>query len=330
MFRNWIDPLEPIHLLQRFQRDPALRRKVLARLRLTRRGRVIAAWSQASSPPVHWLDIPLVRDRMNRMLTGDARVPYQKYVAQRYLDSDVRQRALSLGSGSGTKEMQWAETNRFALIEAFDISAARVRAAVASLQQTPFRDVIRYRVGDVHALPLPRASYDVVLFDHSLHHFSALDELLIRVREALKPGGIVVANEFIGPSRFQWTDLQVREVNRLLSSAPPELATLWESDFTRPKLRRPSKLLMWLSDPSEAVESSDIPSSLQRHFDVLEQKGYGGTILHPLFSGIAHHFINPDLEARQFLERAMAAEDALLEAREINHDFALIIGRKRG
>ena len=86
---------------------------------------------------------------------------------------------------------------------------------------------------------------------------------------------------------------------------------------------------MWVSDPSEAIESSDIVPLMHKHFEVLEQKGYGGAILHLLFSGIAHHFVSPDREAEQLLTFSFAVEDALLGSKEITHDFALLIARRR-
>lgn len=63
---------------------------------------------------------------------------------------------------------------------------------------------------------------------------------------------------------------------------------------------------MWLSDPSEAVESSDIVPLIHKHFEVVERKDYGGAILHLLFSGIGHHFVSPDPDAKQLLNISFA------------------------
>ena len=329
MFRNWIDPLEPIHLLKRLRRDPALRQRILGRIRPGRTARVITTWSDTGRSPDHWWEIPLIRERMRRMITGDAGLPYQEYVVRRHLRAATPYTALSLGCGSGEKEVEWAGTGRFRSIDAYDISASRIKSARESLESTPFGEIIRYQVGDAHRLNLPPDTYDAVLFDHALHHFSSLDSLLLRVGGTLRPGGIVVANEFIGPSRFQWTDRQLEAVNELLAGFPPRYTTRRASMLSREKVRRPSKLAMWLSDPSEAVESSEIMPLIHKHFDVLEERCYGGAILHLLYSGIAHHFVSPDEEALHLLERSMSVEDALLHAGEIGHDFALVVARKQ-
>jgi hypothetical protein len=51
---------------------------------------------------------------------------------------------------------------------------------------------------------------------------------------------------------------------------------------------------MHYNDPSEAVESSNILSQLAIHFDIVEMKEYGGTVLHLLLYEIAHHFLPGD------------------------------------
>lgn len=329
MFGNWINPVEPIRLLQRIRRDPALRQRILRALHLNGERRIISSWSQSDGPPVHWLDIPMVQDRVNSMMSGELKKPYQRYVAEKYWQPNGSSKALSLGCGSGGKELAWAETGCFEVIDAYDISENRILTARTAVRETPFRKMIQFRVGNVQNLQLPPESYDAVLFDHSLHHFSSLDKLLSCVREVLKPGGMVVANEFIGPSRFQWSARQIEVVNGLLTVFPRRYLTRWDSKESRDDVWRPSKLAMWVFDPSEAIESSDIVPLMDKHFEVLEQNGYGGAILHLLFSGIAHHFASPDRETERLLMFTFAVEDSLLESKELNHDFALLIARRR-
>lgn len=328
MFANWIDPLEPIYLLRRLRREPSLLRKLASKLRFDRLSRVRASWSHTESPLVHWWDIPSVRMRWNRIITGDPAKNHCQYIAENYLAGGTLLHALSLGCGAGMKERQWAETGRFAAIDAYDLSERRIRAAAAAIQDTDHADIVKYRVADAYRLPLPRDHYDVVFFEHSLHHFSPLESLLLRVRAAMKPDGILVANEFVGPSRFQWTQRQLALVNGLLAAFPEEYKTVWNSRLPRLPARRPSKLAMWISDPSEAVESSSILPLLSRHFRILEQKGYGGTLLQLLFAGIAHHFVAPDSEGERLLEFCFALEDLLLQCKYIDHDFSLVVCRK--
>lgn len=61
---------------------------------------------------------------------------------------------------------------------------------------------------------------------------------------------------------------------------------------------------------------------------MLEERGYGGTTLHLLFTGITHHAIEPDDEARCLLEPACAAGDTLPANGQVGHDFAPAAARK--
>ena len=137
-----------------------------------------------------------------------------------------------------------------------------------------------------------------------------------------------MANEFVGPTRFQWTDRQLNVVNALLRLFPKNYALLYQSQV--PKLRsvRPSRLSMWLSDPSEAVESSDIIPMLREYFRIVKINGYGGSVLHLLFSGIGHHFVHPDTVAEHLLRVSFEVEDLLLKSGELSHDFALLVCQK--
>ena len=327
MFNNWVSTSELIHFLRRIRRDRVLQDKFAGRLRITKNARIKASWAHTKAPPTGWWDIPAVQARWNRMISGDENITYQQYVAKNYCSGKSHLTGLSLGCGTGAKEILWAKTGLFASIDAYDLSEPRILAAIESTRNGPEAGVLHYRVADISRLHLPDHSYDIVIFDHSLHHFSHLETLLRRIKKILKPGGLLVANEFIGPTRFQWTKRQLEVVNALLRVFPKEYTTLFDSRFPRLKSIRPSKLAMWLSDPSEAVESSTIMPLLQRHFELMEVKGCGGTILHLLFSGIAHHFVNPDVRGQRLLDFCFATEDFLLDIQNIEHDFALVICR---
>ncbi len=86
---------------------------------------------------------------------------------------------------------------------------------------------------------------------------------------------------------------------------------------------------MILSDPSEAVESSKIEMLLHKKFEIVEIKGYGGTILHMLFNGIAHHFLSDDAETQRWLNVCFEIEDVLLASGELQSDYIVAVCKKR-
>lgn len=57
-------------------------------------------------------------------------------------------------------------------------------------------------------LKLPGCSYDAVWFDSGLHHVEALEDVCEQIEQALRPDGLLVLNEYIGPNRFQFSERQ--------------------------------------------------------------------------------------------------------------------------
>jgi ubiquinone/menaquinone biosynthesis C-methylase UbiE len=329
VFNNWISIPELVDLFRRVRGDPELASKIRSRLLPGRRRRIRAAWAHIDRPPILWSSIPAVRERINRIITGSPGLEYREYLCDKYWAGREDLEALSLGCGSGTRELRWAETGRFARIDACDLSERRIRYAVAAAESSPCGGVVRYSVGNAVSMEFPDDRYDVVFTEGSLHHFSPMEGTLRRISNTLKPGGVFVACEYVGPTRFQWTDRQLQAVNELLAIFPDRFKTHWHSRYVQSRLIRPSRLRMVLSDPSEAVESGAILPLVKRMFEPLETQGFGGTVLAPLFGGIAHHFVTPDEEGRRLLEQSFALEDRLLEDGEIGDDYALLVCRKR-
>jgi SAM-dependent methyltransferase len=331
MFDNWISATEVFHLLRRIRREKLLRDKLTSKLYLRSASRIRATWSHTDSPEVHWWDIPAVRARWNLMVTGSPDTSFQDFLSVSHLQHCSHPRmlqGLSLGCGNGHNEIQWARTGAFSSIEAYDLSAQRIDAANRAIRDTAEASIVHYRVGDTAMLEFPRESFDVVIFENSLHHLAHLDLHLPRITSFLRPGGYLIANEFVGPTRFQWSARQLSTVNALLEVFPYDYTILYQGQYPKLKAIRPSKLAMWLSDPSEAVDSSNIVPLIQRHFRNVSVRGYGGPVLHLLFAGIAHHFVRPDPIAQRLLRLCFDAEDALLQTGELPHDFAVVVGQR--
>ena len=188
---------------------------------------------------------------------------------------------------------------------------------------------LRFSVANVFDLEIADGTYDVVFVEDALHHFTPLAKILKKINSMLRPDGYLIVNEFVGPSRFQWTDRQLNAVNGILSILPARYRRRAGHGSHKNRVYRPGRLTMYLSDPSEAAESSEIPGMLQREFDVLEARYYGGTILHPLFKEIAHNFLEGDRETEVVLGLCFHVEDLLLHHKEIRSDFVYCVCRKK-
>lgn len=283
---------------------------------------------------LHWLQHPKVQERINVMATGDSGKDRYQYFLEHYcpLRSDRRtrvKRALTLGCGHGEFERGLSKYSFAETHEGVDIADGAV-AEATRLAEAQGLGHLRYRVADLNTIELPESSYDVVFGISSIHHVAQLEHLFREVLLSLKPGGYFVLDEFIGPSQFQWPDEQVAIINEQLEKLPEEFKyAINNSDLVKACVGRPSLEHMNAYDPSEAIRSGEIMGLLPWYFDVIDVKGYGGTLLHLLLDEIAGHFLPNDPRAMEYLSSFFELEDQLIASGKFQHDFATIFTRRK-
>ena len=70
-----------------------------------------------------------------------------------------------------------------------DISDAMVERAARRAAGAGLSERVRFKVGDVAAMPLPTGEFDGVVSTLSLHHWPELTHGLAEIHRVLKPGG---------------------------------------------------------------------------------------------------------------------------------------------
>ncbi len=246
--------------------------------------------------PDFWMAHPLCRQAINRRVTGDPNIWPLDALATLPIAQHPFRRALSLGCGTGSLERAAMRMKMCVQIEGLDASersleVARHRALEEGLQG------ITYRRRDFNDLRLPRRAYDLVIFHQSLHHVSAMEELLARVGLALTADGLLFLDEWTGPSRDEWSGERLGRLRGLYEELP-EPWRRW------PELREPIEQ----DDPSEAVRSSAILPLVRRLFRVEIERPYGGHVVPILLSQMVLDSIpKPDLD--NAISRWLAMED---------------------
>lgn len=298
--------------------------RIIAKLTNGKAGRVRKTWEHTAGAPTHWWDIPAVVRRWNRLITGDPDLDTYTYVTRTYFAGREELHALSLGCGTGARELVWMKSGGLATLDGYDLSAERIEHASRRAREEGLQDRLRFFSSDVSAIEVGDATYDVIIVEGALHHFAPLRPIMERIRGWMKPAGLLVINEYIGPSRFQWSDRQLAIVNELLAEIPESYRRTWSGGVKR-RAYRPGRLSMYLNDPSEAAESAMIVPHMRELFTVIEEKMYGGTILQLLFNGIAHNFLDESDRTMELLQRLFDAEDAALRAGDVGSDFGFFI-----
>ncbi len=97
------------------------------------------------------------------------------------------------------------------------LDEAHARAAAQGL--TGFT----YECADLNRYLWPEAAFDLIIANGALHHLSALEDVLEGIDRALRPGGIVYANEHVGANRLDHSARQLELVNAAAHLVPPDL-----------------------------------------------------------------------------------------------------------
>ena len=249
--------------------------------------------------------------RANFLVSGDPQVSRFEYASRKYLKGK-KVVAASLGCGSGEHEISWARQGAFARIDGFDISPKRIETARDNARQADLDSILQFRCEDVFRSRLPAQHYDVFILESALHHFSPLRDVMELIKSSLKPGGLIFVYDFVGPNRFQWLPRQLQVVNALLDLLPERYKQRTDGRLFERRFK-PSLLRMYLADPSEAIDSANILSTLDEHFTTLELKNAGGAILYHLFPRLIHNFPHEDQEAQRWLNVCIEVEDLLMD-----------------
>ena len=296
-----------------------------------RRKKVNEVWSADSVRDAgvlgqYWLAHPMVRDRVNRLASGmpnqDAYGHLMELLTARGWRLPINH-ALSLGCGFGGLERDLVGRGLVARMEALDLAEGAITEARHLAAEAGLSGRIQYRVADLEVADFAPGSVDIVFAHSSVHHVERLEELFAAVKRTLRPGGVFHLYEFVGETRFQWTDAQLRLGNALLDSLPEQLRRLPNGE-PKGKLTRPTIEQMIAVDPTEAVRSAEILPLMREHFTIIEERPLGGALLHNVLGDIAQNFSPEDAKDCAVLERFFATEDAAMADGTIGTDFATV------
>lgn len=294
-----------------------------------RRDKVNEVWSvsyeaKAEVQGWYWMAHPMVRERINLLISGnqwlDAYGRLGAWLAERGQAIPLGS-SISLGCGFGGLERDLARRGMIREMDAYDLAEGAIVEA-RRLAQAEGHGWIRYHVADLEAQDFAESRYHAVFAHSSVHHVERLEELFATVRRALRSGGIFHLNEYVGPTRFQWTDAQLQLINGFLDSLPDHLRQT--PNGRKAPVVRPTIEQMVAMDPTEAVRSAEIRGLLSQYFRIAEERPCGGALLHMGLAEIAQNFDMKDPEAVAHLQRFFDLEDTMMANGTIGSDFTVI------
>ena len=257
---------------------------------------------------------------------------FANYLAAAHADARAanrRARFASLGCGNCDTEVRVAAILVARGIDDFtidcvDINEAMLARGRALAAEAGVSAQIAAARGDFNSWR-PRARYDAILANQSLHHVVNLEDLFAAIDAALQPQGRFVTSDMIGRNgHMRWPEA-MRLVHEYWRELPPGYR--WNV-----QLQRHEELLEYWDcsgEGFEGVRAQDILALLLARFDFELFIGYGNLVDPFIDRGFGPHFDAASEWDRAFIDRVHARDEAELLAGRITPTHMMAVLRRR-
>lgn len=293
---------------------------ILSKFNFSGKKRTKSSFNETEKMGSNWWIIPSVKKRWNFLITGDEDLEYEPYISSKYFENQPI-KMLSIGSGVCSHELEFARLNPNCQITCIDFSEKLLQLAEKKSMDENLKN-INFLAKDIRTYQLPKNHYDVVLFHSSLHHFDNIKDFLERIKNTLSVGGKLIIHEYVGPNRIQYGKQQLKAINECLKLIDRPFRKMFRTNIYKDKYFGSGFLRMYMSDPSECVDSERIIPDIHSKFNVIEEKNFGGNILMPVLKDISHHFVELDDRKKEILQNIFDFEDNYLK----NHKSDFVFG----
>jgi len=279
-----------------------------------------------ASKGASWWDSPIIVAECQRRISGDATLDIYRFF-QKCLQGRSLEKGISICSGSGEFERTVLDHGLCGRIDAYELSEKRVQEGRKMAEKGGY--AICFYQEDVNQAVFKPGHYDAFFSWSALHHIENLEGVIYNASKCLKRKGFLVAQEYVGPNRFQWTDQQLEIIDRVLKCLPERLLTDPKTGIVKERIERPTIAHMLNTDPSEAVRSSEIIPALQKHFNIRVLRYFGGAIFHPLFNEIMGNFDHENDAEVALIETILLLERVMMEEKILKDDYAIIVAERK-
>ena len=283
------------------------------------RARAAAHWNRVTETgPVkkNWWQHPSIWKHINSLVGAEEQSsqPHASFHA-RIRSQGPFDNAVSVGCGTGAKEMNLVLAGVVRHFDLFEIADARVALGQEFAERQGISECITWRRGDAFQAV---DNYDLVYWNNSLHHMTDVDEAVRWSRDRIaRRQGVFAMDDYVGASRFQWSDDELRIANRFRRSLPARLTQGLPIELQRPSIQSMINL-----DPSEAADSSNVLPTLRRHMPQAEIIATGGCLYHLGLNGIVGAFTDSE-EDEALLNLTLQYDQALVASGFFHYAVAI-------
>lgn len=215
--------------------------------------------------------------RTNNRISGNPDIDWINYSLLKHLNKKLPlQNCLSFGCGGGDVERQFAAKNAFIHCDGYeDTGEYEIKRAVEKARMYNLQH-ISYHTVDMNHLVLPQNNYDAVWVNGALHHIENLEYVCHQIRQSLRTNGLLILNEYIGPSRFQFSQDQKNLINNCLQLLPVELRIIQARKLReRNHILRDKGLDWFVHRFIDKIREGNLLETIFRRFHVIKSKILG-------------------------------------------------------
>ena len=259
------------------------------------------------SPPVHvpssWWDSPIIMQQIEAFITGDPGRSFYDYLKKEHSIAGL-QKGLSICHKLKGLEQSFTKYHTCA---SFDI-----------LNDFDVPDYLTHEIGKIKP-----SQYDLLLSVDVLSHIGNLEHFLKDAENILKDDGFVVALEYTGPAHFQWTEQELIIADMLATAfnSQPDLTFIAET--------KSEKTATPFPDEKAAVSSDIVIPTLERLFDIIAVRYFGGPLYDLILNRILHRLDQTNEKDVMLIKTIMQCEQILIKNGILENHYAMIIGKKR-
>lgn len=227
---------------------------------------------------------------------------------KRHLNGIPADNAVSIGCGNGAKEIALIQRGLVQRIDAYDVSKKSLELAKELAEKKGVDSQITFHLAKGGGLP-DISGYSLMHWNASLHHMLDVYDAVRWSHNILKDGGIFACDEYVGPSRFQWTEKSLDACDRFRNALPDRFFYNDLNPRSLPRLTpRVNKEKLIEKDPTEAVQSDKIIEAVKNYFNDVEIISLGGAFYDLAFRNILQNF---DDEDEWIIEIGLIIDDLL-------------------
>lgn len=141
----------------------------------------------------------------------------------KYLKNRRCSSILSLCCGFGNVERRFvSKLNSVEQCTGVDLSEGALKVARTRAREENLQNMF-YECADLNDYTWQESKYDLVIVNGGLHHLNSLEKVFEGIKYTLRPGGMLYACEYVGPSYQDHDIRQLELINACSFLIPPEL-----------------------------------------------------------------------------------------------------------